>query len=51
MTSSEEGKETWTKPELEIVSLKENTLAAAAVGADLGLFSLVFQRSDTINLF
>ncbi|MHA8061586.1 hypothetical protein PQG22_09950 [Aquirufa beregesia] len=35
----EEGKETWTKPELEMVSVKENTLAFVGVGADLGLFS------------
>lgn len=27
-------KETWNKPELEAVSVKENTLAGASVGGD-----------------
>ncbi|MHA8061587.1 hypothetical protein PQG22_09955 [Aquirufa beregesia] len=35
----EEVKETWTKPELEMVSIKENTLAFAGFGADSGFFS------------
>ncbi|CAM4251992.1 hypothetical protein AQBE111736_08050 [Aquirufa beregesia] len=39
LTPQVEAKETWTKPELEMVSVKENTLAGAGVGVDIGIFS------------
>ncbi|WP_166231346.1 hypothetical protein [Aquirufa beregesia] len=35
----EEIKETWTKPELETVSVKDNTLAGAVGVTDAGIFS------------
>ncbi|WP_262886084.1 hypothetical protein [Aquirufa beregesia] len=39
LTPQVEAKETWTKPELEIVSLKENTLAGGPGLFDLAVFS------------
>ncbi|MHA8061591.1 hypothetical protein PQG22_09975 [Aquirufa beregesia] len=40
ITSSEKGKETWAKPELETVSVKEITLASFInVGVDNFFFS------------
>ncbi|MDF0693078.1 hypothetical protein [Aquirufa ecclesiirivi] len=38
-TSQVEVKEAWAKPELELVSVKENTLGAFGVGGDAGVFS------------
>ncbi|MDF0693079.1 hypothetical protein [Aquirufa ecclesiirivi] len=37
--SQVEAKENWAKPELEIVSVKENTLAGGPGIVDAGLFS------------
>lgn len=40
VTSSFETKQTWTKPELEMVSIKEQTLATfGGVAADNAIFS------------
>ncbi|MHA8103823.1 hypothetical protein [Aquirufa nivalisilvae] len=37
--SQVEAKETWAKPELEMVSVKENTLAGGPGVIDAGVFS------------
>lgn len=39
LTSQEETKQAWTKPELEMVSIKEITLNAIGPGIDLALLS------------
>ncbi|MFY9158285.1 hypothetical protein [Aquirufa ecclesiirivi] len=39
LISFTEVKEVWAKPELELVSVKENTLGAFGVGGDAGVFS------------
>ncbi|WP_161566803.1 hypothetical protein [Aquirufa nivalisilvae] len=39
LISFTEVKEVWAKPEVELVSVKENTLGAFGVGADNGIFS------------
>ncbi|MDF0693081.1 hypothetical protein [Aquirufa ecclesiirivi] len=37
--SQVEAKEIWAKPELETVSVKENTLAGGPGASDFGIFS------------